>query len=138
MEALTEYPDAKAMLEEKGRQILLKDGLLELDPTKLKPDERDLEDRVNRIYSTMQIMQTKVKKLLADQEETQKDIKRRIAQIERFAGVVVEDEDEEEEMEKKEETEEQKKEEEPEKEKLEEDKEKTDEATEEEKKDEEQ
>lgn len=31
MEALTEYPDAKAMLEEKGRQILMKDGLLDLE-----------------------------------------------------------------------------------------------------------
>ncbi|XP_051750355.1 cyclic nucleotide gated channel subunit alpha 1a isoform X1 [Ctenopharyngodon idella] len=131
MEALTEYPDAKAMLEEKGRQILLKDGLLELDPAKLKPDERDLEDRVNRIYSTMQLMQTKVNKLLAEQEETQKNIKRRIAQIERLAGEVVEDEDEEEEKEKKEETQEEKKEEEPEKEKTEEDKEKTEEKEEE-------
>lgn len=33
MEALTEYPDAKAMLEEKGRQILMKDGLLDLEVT---------------------------------------------------------------------------------------------------------
>lgn len=131
MEALTEYPDAKAMLEEKGRQILLKDGLLELDPAKLKPDERDLEDRVNRIYSTMQLMQTKVNKLLVEQEETQKNIKRRIAQIERLAGEVVEDEDEEEEKEKKEETQEEKKEQEPEKEKTEEDKEKTEEKEEE-------
>lgn len=31
MEALTEYPDAKALLEEKGRQILMKDGLLDLE-----------------------------------------------------------------------------------------------------------
>lgn len=31
MEALTEYPDAKAILEEKGRQILMKDGLLDLE-----------------------------------------------------------------------------------------------------------
>lgn len=31
MQALTEYPDAKALLEEKGRQILMKDGLLDLE-----------------------------------------------------------------------------------------------------------
>lgn len=31
MEALKEYPDAKALLEEKGRQILMKDGLLDLE-----------------------------------------------------------------------------------------------------------
>lgn len=123
MEALTEYPDAKAMLEEKGRQILLKDGLLELDPSKLKPDERDLEDRVNRMYSTLQLMQTKVNKLLAQQEDTRQSIRRRIVEIERFVGEVVEDEEEDEE-EKKEETEAEKKEEEPEKEKLEEEAEK--------------
>lgn len=31
MEALKEYPDAKALLEEKGKQILMKDGLLDLE-----------------------------------------------------------------------------------------------------------
>ena len=35
MEALTEYPDAKAMLEEKGRQILMKDNLLDLEVRRL-------------------------------------------------------------------------------------------------------
>lgn len=39
MEALTEYPDAKALLEEKGRQILMKDGLLDLE---VRPSEAAL------------------------------------------------------------------------------------------------
>lgn len=97
MEALTEYPEAKTMLEDKGRQILLKDGLLELDPTKLKPDEKDLEYRVNRMYNTLNIMRTKVTKLIAEHEETHINIKKRLAEIERYAGEEVEDEDEEEE-----------------------------------------
>ncbi|MCJ8748977.1 hypothetical protein PDJAM_G00170860 [Pangasius djambal] len=96
MEALTEYPDAKSMLEEKGRQILMKDGLIETDPAKLKPDQKDIEDRVNRIYSTMELMQAKLKKLLADYEKTEKNLKERIAQIERYAGEEVEEEDEDE------------------------------------------
>lgn len=145
MEALTEYPDAKTMLEDKGREILLKDGLLELDPAKLKPDERDLEYRVNRIYSTLQIMQTKVMKLIAEHAETNKNIKKQIVEIERYAGEEVEDEDEEEEKtektlqeeptkeEKMDDGTEKKKEGDPEKERSEEDKEMTGEVTKEEK-----
>ncbi|KAM9450185.1 cyclic nucleotide gated channel subunit alpha 1a [Clarias gariepinus] len=99
MEALTEYPDAKNMLEEKGRQILMKDGLIETDPANLKPDQKDLEDRVNRIYNTMVLMQAKIKKLLADYEETEKQLKERIVQIERYTGEdVEEDEDGEKEV----------------------------------------
>ncbi|KAI5620136.1 hypothetical protein C0J50_20302, partial [Silurus asotus] len=96
MEALTEYPDAKNMLEEKGRQILMKDGLIETDPANLKPDQKDLEDRVNRIYNTMEQMQAKVKKLLADYEKTDKKLKERIVWIERYTGEEVDEEDEDE------------------------------------------
>lgn len=46
MESLTEYPEAKGMLEEKGRQILLKDGLLELDPSKIIPETTEIEEKV--------------------------------------------------------------------------------------------
>lgn len=100
MEALTEYPDAKNMLEEKGRQILMKDGLIETDPANLKPDQKDLEDRVNRIYSTMELMQAKVKKLLADYQKTEKQLKQRIAWIERYAGEEVEEDEDEDEGQK--------------------------------------
>ncbi|KAL7841747.1 hypothetical protein SRHO_G00254380 [Serrasalmus rhombeus] len=103
MEALTEYPEAKTMLEDKGRQILMKDGLIDLDPANLKPDQKDLEDRVNRIYSTMMLMQTKLKKLLENYDKTEKDLKQRIAQIERYAGEEVEEDEEEEQEGQKEE-----------------------------------
>ncbi|XP_035385459.1 cyclic nucleotide gated channel subunit alpha 1a [Electrophorus electricus] len=96
MEALTEYPEAKMMLEEKGRQILMKDDLIDLDPVNLKPDQKDLEDRVNRIYSTMELMQAKVKKLLSDYERTEKGLEQRIAQIEGYTGEEAEDDDGEE------------------------------------------
>lgn len=95
MEALTEYPDAKNMLEEKGRQILMKDGLIDLDPANLKPDQKDLEDRVNRIYSTMELMQSKVKKLLADYEKSENQLTQRIVQIEHYAGEKVEEDEDE-------------------------------------------
>lgn len=101
MEALTEYPDAKSMLEEKGRQILMKDGLIETDPANLKPDQKDLDERVNRIYNTMELMQAKVKKLLTDYEKTEKKLKERIVRIERYAGEEVEEDEDEDEGQKK-------------------------------------
>lgn len=42
MEALTEYPDAKALLEEKGRQILMKDGLLDLEVQLRYPPTKEM------------------------------------------------------------------------------------------------
>uniref|UniRef100_A0A3P8VKD8 Cyclic nucleotide gated channel subunit alpha 1a n=1 Tax=Cynoglossus semilaevis TaxID=244447 RepID=A0A3P8VKD8_CYNSE len=55
MESLTEYPDAKSMLEGKGHQILPKDGLIELDPSKILPEAQELEDKVNKLYSKMEL-----------------------------------------------------------------------------------
>lgn len=47
MESLTEYPKAKGMLEEKGCQILLNDGLLELDPSQIIPETTEIEKVVS-------------------------------------------------------------------------------------------
>lgn len=62
MEALTEYPDAKALLEEKGRQILMKDGLLDLEVQSGPSHKRnDLPPNLfstnllHRISSTMKV-----------------------------------------------------------------------------------
>lgn len=101
MESLTEYPDAKAMLEEKGRQILMKDGLIELDPSKILPEAQELEETVNKLYGTMELMQLKLKKILGNYKNADKALKHRIIDLERLTGEEVEDEDEEEEEVKK-------------------------------------
>uniref|UniRef100_A0A673Z1V5 Cyclic nucleotide gated channel subunit alpha 1a n=1 Tax=Salmo trutta TaxID=8032 RepID=A0A673Z1V5_SALTR len=93
MESLTEYPEAKGMLEEKGRQILLKDGLLELDPSKIIPETTEIEEKVNRMYSNLELMQAKLKKLLGDYSISQRATRERIAEIERLTGEVVAEED---------------------------------------------
>ncbi|XP_045072087.1 cGMP-gated cation channel alpha-1-like [Coregonus clupeaformis] len=93
MESLTEYPEAKGMLEEKGRQILLKDGLLELDPSKIIPETTEIEEKVNRMYSNLELMQTKLKKLLGDYSTRQRASRERIAEIERLTGEDVAEED---------------------------------------------
>ncbi|MBN3276001.1 CNG3 protein, partial [Polyodon spathula] len=92
MEALTEYPDAKAMLEEKGRQILMKDGLLDLDVAALGPDPKDMEEKVTRMYSSLEQMQIKFARLLAEYDVAQKKLKQRITGIEKtltLSGEVV-------------------------------------------------
>ncbi|XP_051240524.1 cyclic nucleotide gated channel subunit alpha 1a [Dicentrarchus labrax] len=147
MESLVEYPDAKGMLEEKGRQILMKDGLIDLDPANIMPEAKELEERVNKLYNTMELMQSKLKKILGNYKKSDKGLRYRIKDLEELTGEEVEDEDDEEEEVKKEEkvVEEEKKEDEEMKEKEEEEKgEETkdeegmgEEAKEEEKKDEE-
>ncbi|XP_020786109.1 cyclic nucleotide gated channel subunit alpha 1a [Boleophthalmus pectinirostris] len=97
MESLTEYPDAKAMLEEKGRQILLKDGLIDLDPANIKPEVKELEEKVNKLYGTMELMQIKIKKILVNYESTETALKHRLSDLERMTGEPVEDDEEEEE-----------------------------------------
>lgn len=105
MESLVEYPDAKGMLEDKGRQILMKDGLIDLDPANIMPEAKELEEKVNKLYSTMELMQTKLKKILGNYKTTDKVLRRRVADLELQTGEEVEDEDEEEGEVKKEEKE---------------------------------
>lgn len=97
MEALTEYPEAKTMLEDKGRQILMKDNLIELDPSKLKPDEKDLEGNVNRLFSSIDLLKTKLSKVVKDHARARKALRERISTMERYTGEVVEDSEDEEE-----------------------------------------
>lgn len=97
MESLVEYPDAKGMLEDKGRQILMKDGLIDLDPANIMPEAKELEEKVNKLYSTMELMQTKLKKILGNYKKADKVLKHRIVDLEHLTGEEVEDEDDEEE-----------------------------------------
>lgn len=105
MESLVEYPDAKGMLEEKGRQILMKDGLIDLDPANIMPEAKELEEKVNKLYSSMDLMQTKLRKILGKYKAADKALRHRIADLEIMTGEEVEDEDEEEGEVKKEEKE---------------------------------
>uniref|UniRef100_A0A667ZI61 Cyclic nucleotide gated channel subunit alpha 1 n=1 Tax=Myripristis murdjan TaxID=586833 RepID=A0A667ZI61_9TELE len=79
MEALTEYPDAKAMLEEKGRQILMKDDILLLLTCFLF----DMEEKVQRMTSTLDILQTRYARLLAEHEASQSKLKHRVVRLEK-------------------------------------------------------
>uniref|UniRef100_A0A671PYZ3 Cyclic nucleotide-gated channel rod photoreceptor subunit alpha-like n=1 Tax=Sinocyclocheilus anshuiensis TaxID=1608454 RepID=A0A671PYZ3_9TELE len=83
MEALTEYPDAKAMLEEKGRQILMKDNLLDLELAKQGPDPKDMEEKVIKIGSVLDDLQMRFARLLAEHEAAQGKLKKRVTKLEK-------------------------------------------------------
>ncbi|XP_053492120.1 cyclic nucleotide-gated channel cone photoreceptor subunit alpha isoform X4 [Ictalurus furcatus] len=82
MEALTEYPEAKKALEEKGRAILRKDNLLDEVAANAGADPKDLEEKVLRLESNLDIMTTKFARLLAEYTSYQCRIKQRITNME--------------------------------------------------------
>ncbi len=95
-EALTEYPDAKAILEEKGKKTLLKDGTLEeresrasktpvskspvgrASPTTSKANAQKLD----QLEATIEQLQSRFMRLLGEYNTTQMKLKRRIFALE--------------------------------------------------------
>ncbi|XP_076993248.1 cyclic nucleotide-gated channel alpha-1 [Tamandua tetradactyla] len=84
MEALTEYPDAKTMLEEKGKQILMKDGLLDINVANAGRDPKDLEEKVIRMEGSVDLLQTRFARILAEYESMQQKLKQRLTKVEKF------------------------------------------------------
>ncbi|XP_063809398.1 cyclic nucleotide-gated cation channel alpha-3 isoform X1 [Pseudophryne corroboree] len=83
MEALTEYPDAKTVLEEKGRQILMKDGLIDEEAAKAGSDAKDINEKVEKMETAFDSLQTRFARLLADYNSTQLKLKQRITKVEK-------------------------------------------------------
>ncbi|XP_018427146.1 PREDICTED: cyclic nucleotide-gated cation channel alpha-4 [Nanorana parkeri] len=82
-EVLTEYPDAKAMLEEKGRDILLKMNKLdEKLAAALEAKQQEMEEKVQRLEANMESLQTKLARLLAELESSAGKILQRIKRLE--------------------------------------------------------
>ncbi|XP_029792071.1 cyclic nucleotide-gated cation channel alpha-3 isoform X2 [Suricata suricatta] len=82
MEALTEYPEAKKALEEKGRQILMKDNLIDEDLAKAGADPKDIEEKVEHLESSLDNLQTRFARLLAEYNATQMKVKQRLSYLE--------------------------------------------------------
>uniref|UniRef100_A0A2K5ZU77 Cyclic nucleotide-gated channel alpha-1 n=1 Tax=Mandrillus leucophaeus TaxID=9568 RepID=A0A2K5ZU77_MANLE len=92
MEALTEYPDAKTMLEEKGKQILMKDGLLDLNIANAGSDPKDLEEKVTRMEGSVDLLQTRFARILAEYESMQQKLKQRLTKVEKFLKPLIDTE----------------------------------------------
>ncbi|KAM4047347.1 cyclic nucleotide-gated channel alpha-3 [Anomaloglossus baeobatrachus] len=83
MEALTEYPEAKTVLEEKGKQILMKDGLIDEEAAKAGADPKDMEEKVEKLTASFDSLQTRFARLLAEYNSTQLKLKQRITKVEK-------------------------------------------------------
>lgn len=82
MEALTEYPEAKKALEEKGRQILMKDNLIDEEAAKAGADPKDLEEKVEKLQTALDMLQTRFARLLAEFSSSQQKVKQRLVKVE--------------------------------------------------------
>ncbi|XP_075706013.1 cyclic nucleotide-gated channel alpha-4 [Rhinoderma darwinii] len=82
-DALTEYPDAKAMLEEKGREILLKMNKLDENlAAELVAKQQELDNKVKRLEVNLESLQTKLARLLAELESSAVKMCQRIKRVE--------------------------------------------------------
>ncbi|XP_061640797.1 cyclic nucleotide-gated cation channel alpha-3-like isoform X1 [Phyllopteryx taeniolatus] len=80
MEALTEYPDAKNVLEDKGRAILMKDNLID-ESLVAATDAKDFEAKVNVVEASLEVMVFKLKKLAEHHESSQRKLKQRLCNL---------------------------------------------------------
>uniref|UniRef100_A0A8C6WMU4 Cyclic nucleotide gated channel subunit alpha 3a n=1 Tax=Neogobius melanostomus TaxID=47308 RepID=A0A8C6WMU4_9GOBI len=82
VEALTEYPDAKKALEEKGKAILMKDNLIDEAVANAGADPKDLEEKITRLQSNLDVMQSKFAQLMAEFASAQSRMKQRVTDME--------------------------------------------------------
>lgn len=61
---------------------VFKDNLLDLELAKQGPDPKDMEEKVIKIGTVLEDMQTRFARLLAQHEATQSRLKRRVATLE--------------------------------------------------------
>uniref|UniRef100_A0A1I8GAP3 Cyclic nucleotide-binding domain-containing protein n=1 Tax=Macrostomum lignano TaxID=282301 RepID=A0A1I8GAP3_9PLAT len=82
-EALTEYPDAKVKLLEKGQQVLRKDNLIDEEAlAKALQDRESTERRVERLNAELGVLQTRFARMLAEFGSTQSKLRRRLVALE--------------------------------------------------------
>ncbi|XP_062393378.1 cyclic nucleotide gated channel subunit alpha 2b [Sardina pilchardus] len=83
MEAVMEYPDAKKVLEERGREILMKEGLLDEGLAAGALTVMDTDEKVEKLESSLDVLQTRFARLLGEFSFTQQHLKQRITTLER-------------------------------------------------------
>lgn len=84
MQVLEEYPEAREMLIERGKEILRKDGLLDED--KLRAEEQTKENLMMRFEQVMgkyEHMSQKFARFIAEYSVSQRKLKQRIYQLEK-------------------------------------------------------
>ncbi|XP_015910032.2 cyclic nucleotide-gated channel alpha-3 [Parasteatoda tepidariorum] len=82
-EVLEEYPEAQKLLIERGKQILMKDGLLdEADIKAAEIAEETMKEKIERLDNTMEVLQTRLARFFAEFIASQNNFKQRIHRLE--------------------------------------------------------
>uniref|UniRef100_A0A8D0CLX1 Cyclic nucleotide gated channel subunit alpha 4 n=1 Tax=Sander lucioperca TaxID=283035 RepID=A0A8D0CLX1_SANLU len=81
-DVLSEFPAAKRHLEEKGRQILTKMGMLEETGEQEEAEAEKVESKINRLESNLEILQTKLARLMVELESSNHKAQARMEQLE--------------------------------------------------------
>ncbi|XP_018432469.1 PREDICTED: cyclic nucleotide-gated olfactory channel-like [Nanorana parkeri] len=82
MEALVEYPDAKKILEERGREILTKEGLLDETKEKNAMKGKSAEEKLDLLDSNLDQLRTRFARLLREYSSAHESNKQRAALLE--------------------------------------------------------
>ncbi|KAM6323062.1 cyclic nucleotide-gated channel alpha-2-like [Podargus strigoides] len=82
MEAVTEYPDAKKILEERGREILIKEGLLDESAAEASTEGKSVEERLDSVALNLDAFHTCFGQLLTEYNDAQMKLKQRITALE--------------------------------------------------------
>ncbi|NXY90243.1 CNGA2 protein, partial [Alcedo cyanopectus] len=82
MEAVTEYPDAKKVLEERGREILIKEGLLDESAAEASAEGKSVEEKLDRLELNLDTLHTRFGQLLTEYNDVQMKLKQRITVLE--------------------------------------------------------
>ncbi|GBO30178.1 hypothetical protein AVEN_34278-1 [Araneus ventricosus] len=83
-QVLEEYPEAQKLLIERGKQILIKDGLLDEDAIKeAEVQQEALNVTVERLEGSIEVLQTRLSRFLAEFVVSQNNLKQRIYRLEK-------------------------------------------------------
>ena len=83
-DALIEYPEAKKVLLDRGRQILMKDNLIDPEIAKMHEIEQETaEQKLSRLDSTVESIVTRFARLSAEFNSTQSKLKQRVTKVEK-------------------------------------------------------
>jgi len=86
-EALAEYPEAKKNLLDKGRQMLMKDDLIDEERAKQEEAAQEtLQQKIDRLDCTLESISTRFSRLLAEYSSFQIRIKQRVTKLEYQSG----------------------------------------------------
>jgi len=88
-EALAEYPEAKKNLLDKGKQMLMKDDLIDEERAKQEEAAQEtLHQKIDRLDCTLESISTRFSRLLAEYSSFQIRIKQRLTKLELQSGTV--------------------------------------------------